>query len=254
MKITDIVTEAANPAQQAAIAISMKKAGKKPKTEGMAEGSVTPDVNVSKVHDDGHEKEWHIYRGKEMIGYVIKNQPDTAEGLYIAYGHGPGRAFVEEFTGLKPAVNYIASLKEGVAEHKELAEEFDLIESIVEMIAEHNGVDAETVWEDLESLTEDELYVFAVTSDPLMEDWQKANKRDKTDGMSQKAVNAYRRENPGSKLKTAVTTKPSKLKKGSKASKRRKSFCARMEGNPGPMKDENGKSTRKALALKKWDC
>jgi len=84
--------------------------------QGVAEGSVTPDVNVSKVHDDGHEKEWHIYRGKEMIGYVIKNQPDTAEGLYIAYGHGPGRAFVEEFTGLKPAVNYIASLKEGVAE------------------------------------------------------------------------------------------------------------------------------------------
>ena len=84
--------------------------------EGVAEGSVTPDVNVSKVHDDGHEKEWHIYRGKEMIGYVIKNQPDTAEGLYIAYGHGPGRAFVEEFTGLKSAVNYITSLKEGVAE------------------------------------------------------------------------------------------------------------------------------------------
>ena len=89
---------------------------KKSATEGMAEGSVTPDVNVSKVHDDGHEKEWHIYRGKEMIGYVIKNQPDTAEGLYIAYGHGPGRAFVEEFAGLKPAVNYITSLKEGVAE------------------------------------------------------------------------------------------------------------------------------------------
>ena len=50
----------------------------------------------------------------------------------------------------------------------------------------------------------------------ISEDWQKTNKRDKTDGMSSKAVKAYRRENPGSKLKTAVTTKPSKLKKGSK--------------------------------------
>ena len=88
----------------------------KPTKEAVAEGSVTPDVTVNKVHDDGHEKEWHIYRGKEMIGYVTKNQPDTAEGLYIAYGHGPGRAFVEEFTGLKPAVNYIASLKKGVVE------------------------------------------------------------------------------------------------------------------------------------------
>ena len=42
----------------------------------------------------------------------------------------------------------------------------------------------------------------------LGEDWQKVNKSDKTDGMSQKAVNAYRRENPGSKLKTAVTGNP----------------------------------------------
>jgi len=224
--------------------------------QGVAEGSVTPDVNVSKVHDDGHEKEWHIYRGKEMIGYVIKNQPDTAEGLYIAYGHGPGRAFVEEFTGLKPAVNYIASLKEDVAEDKELAEEFDLIESIVEQIAEHNGVDAEAVWEDLESLTEDELYVFAVTSDPLMEDWQKANKRDKTDGMSQKAVNAYRRENPGSKLKTAVTTKPSKLKKGGKASKRRKSYCSRSRGQMKMHSISCAKTPDKAIckARRRWNC
>jgi hypothetical protein len=88
----------------------------------------------------------------------------------------------------------------------------------------------------------------------LNEDWNKVNKRDKTDGLSQKAVNAYRRENPGSKLKTAVTTKPSKLKKGSKAAKRRKSFCARMGGNKGPMKKPNGKPTPKALALRRWNC
>jgi len=86
------------------------------------------------------------------------------------------------------------------------------------------------------------------------EDWQKVNKQDKTSGMSRKAVKAYRRENPGSKLKTAVTTKPSKLKAGSKAAKRRKSFCARMSGNKGPMKKPNGKPTRKALALRKWNC
>jgi hypothetical protein len=90
----------------------------------------------------------------------------------------------------------------------------------------------------------------------INEDWQKVNKKDKTDGLSQKAVNAYRRENPGSKLKTAVTTKPSKLKPGSKAAKRRKSFCARMSGNKGPMKKPNGKpdSTPKALALRRWNC
>ena len=88
----------------------------------------------------------------------------------------------------------------------------------------------------------------------IIEDWQKVNKHDKTDGLSKKAVNAYRREHPGSKLKTAVTTKPSKLKKGSKAANRRKSFCARMSGNKGPMKKPNGKPTPKALALRRWHC
>jgi hypothetical protein len=88
----------------------------------------------------------------------------------------------------------------------------------------------------------------------VQEDWQSINKKDKTDGMSKKAVKAYRRENPGSKLKTAVTTKPSKLKKGSKDAKRRKSFCARMSGNKGPMKDEKGRPTPKAKALKRWNC
>ena len=88
----------------------------------------------------------------------------------------------------------------------------------------------------------------------LNEDWNKVNKKDKTDGLSQKAVDAYRRENPGSKLKTAVTTKPSKLKAGSKDANRRKSFCARMSGNKGPMKDEKGRPTPKAKALSRWNC
>ena len=245
------VEEAANAAQQAAIAISMKKAGKKPKNE-----------------------------------------------------------------------------------NAELEEEFDLIESIIERLAEHNGVDAEEIWEDLETLTEDELYAFAVTSEPIMEDqhttealglygpftvtintgerpqsrtktkkfrreddailwaqdwledapqyvfataevtdpdgnvvwttdeqgvaedWQKANKRDKTDGMSQKAVNAYRRENPGSKLKTAVTTKPSKLKKGGKASKRRKSYCSRSRGQMKMHSISCAKTPDKAIckARRRWNC
>ena len=88
----------------------------------------------------------------------------------------------------------------------------------------------------------------------MAEDWNKVNHHDKTDGLSQKAVNAYRHEHPGSHLQTAVTTKPSKLKKGSKAAKRRKSFCARMSGNKGPMKKPNGKPTPKALALRRWNC
>jgi hypothetical protein len=141
------------------------------------------------------------------------------------------------------------------SERAELTEEFDLIESNIAMLAERNGVDAEVIWEDLESLTDDELYVFAVTQ-PVMEDWQKANKKDRTAGMSQKAVNAYRRENPGSKLKTAVTTKPSKLKKGSKASKRRKSYCSRSKGQMNMHNISCAKTPDKAIckARRRWNC
>jgi hypothetical protein len=91
----------------------------------------------------------------------------------------------------------------------------------------------------------------------IAEDWQKVNKRDKTDGMSSKAVKAYRRENPGSKLKTAVTTKPSKLKKGSKSAKRRKSFCARMSGmkkSRASAKTKRDPNSPINKALRRWNC
>jgi hypothetical protein len=138
---------------------------------------------------------------------------------------------------------------------EDLEDEFDLIENIIERIATQNNVDSELVWEDLESLSNDELYVFAVTQ-PVLEDWQKVNKKDKTDGMSKKAVNAYRRENPGSKLKTAVTTKPSKLKKGSKASKRRSSYCSRSAGQKKMHSIDCSKTPDKAIckARRRWNC
>jgi len=84
--------------------------------------------------------------------------------------------------------------------------------------------------------------------------WQRKEGENPAGGLNAKGVASYRAANPGSKLKMAVTTKPSKLKPGSKAANRRKSFCARMSGMPGPMKKPNGKPTRKALALKKWNC
>ena len=64
-------------------------------------------------------------------------------------------------------------------------------------------------------------------------------------GMTSQGVAKYRRRNPGSKLKTAVTTPPSKLKAGSKAAGRRKSFCARSRGWNG----ERGKAARR-----RWNC
>jgi hypothetical protein len=84
--------------------------------------------------------------------------------------------------------------------------------------------------------------------------WQRKAGKNPEGGLNAKGVASYRAQNPGSKLQTAVTTKPSKLKPGSKSAKRRKSFCARMGGMPGPMKDEKGRPTRKALSLRKWNC
>ena len=84
--------------------------------------------------------------------------------------------------------------------------------------------------------------------------WQRKEGKNPEGGLNAAGVASYRRQNPGSKLQTAVTTKPSKLKPGSKDAKRRKSFCARMGGVKGPMKDEKGRPTRKALSLKKWNC
>jgi|TARA_R100000455_G_C6244730_1_gene102749 hypothetical protein len=64
-------------------------------------------------------------------------------------------------------------------------------------------------------------------------------------GMTQKGVDEYKRKNPGSKLKTAVTKKPSELKPGSKDAKRRKSFCARSKS----WTSERGKAARR-----RWNC
>jgi hypothetical protein len=77
--------------------------------------------------------------------------------------------------------------------------------------------------------------------------------KSKSGGLTIKGIKKYNKAT-GSNLRPAVTTPPSKLKAGSKDANRRKSFCARMSGVKGPMKDEKGRPTRKALSLKKWNC
>jgi hypothetical protein len=87
--------------------------------------------------------------------------------------------------------------------------------------------------------------------------WQKKSGKNKNGGLNKKGVASYRREHPGSKLQTAVTTKPSKLKKGSKAAKRRKSFCARMKGmkkSRTGAKTKRDPNSRINKSLRKWNC
>ena len=87
--------------------------------------------------------------------------------------------------------------------------------------------------------------------------WQRKEGKRESGGLNQKGVDSYRKANPGSKLKTAVTTKPSKLKKGSKSASRRKSFCARMGGMKKKLtsaKTANDPDSRINKSLRKWNC
>jgi hypothetical protein len=82
--------------------------------------------------------------------------------------------------------------------------------------------------------------------------WQRKEGKNPEGGLNARGRASAKEQ--GHNLKPPVTTPPSKLDPDSKAAKRRKSFCARMGGMPGPMKDEKGRPTRKALSLRKWNC
>jgi len=155
----EAVDEAANPAQQAAIAISMKKAGKKPKK--MEEACWT-----------GYKRVGMKKKGDRMVPNCVP------ENALLSFA---------EFVSLNEA-----------------------------------AIDAK-------------------------------GHKSSTGGLTQKGRDHYNNQSGGN-LQAPVTTPPSKLKAGSKAAGRRKSFCARMSGVEGPMKDEKGRPTRKALALRKWNC
>jgi hypothetical protein len=80
--------------------------------------------------------------------------------------------------------------------------------------------------------------------------WQRKEGQSETGGLNAKGRASLRAQ--GHDIKPPVSAK--QAAKSEVAAGRRKSFCARMGGAPGPMKDEKGRPTRKALSLRKWDC
>ena len=87
--------------------------------------------------------------------------------------------------------------------------------------------------------------------------WQRKEGKNPEGGLNKKGIASYRKEHPGSHLSLAVTTKPSKLKKGSKSAKRRKSFCSRMKGMKAKLtsaKTANDPNSRINKSLRKWNC
>ncbi len=131
--------------------------------------------------------------------------------------------------------------------YEEVESQFDLIEEVIEELALAEGLDSEFVWETLESLTDEELLEYAI---------DKKGHKSSEGGLTQKGVDAYNAKTGGN-LQTAVTTKPSKLKPGSKAANRRKSFCARMGGMKKRLtsaKTAKDPDSRINKALRKWNC
>jgi len=87
--------------------------------------------------------------------------------------------------------------------------------------------------------------------------WQRKEGKNSEGGLNKKGIASYRKENPGSNLSLAVTTKPSELKKGSKSANRRKSFCSRMSGMKKKLtsaKTANDPNSRINKSLRKWNC
>lgn len=140
-----------------------------------------------------------------------------------------------------PSISALQSAKEE-ADH-----DFDLIEEVIEELALLHNLDSDQIWETLEKVSDEELLEYAI---------DKKGYKSSTGGLTQKGVDAYNAKTGGN-LKTAVTTKPSKLKPGSKAANRRKSFCARMGGMKKHLtsaKTANDPDSRINKALRKWNC
>ena len=336
MKLNDVILEAASPAQQAAIAISMKKAGKKPK-QGVAEGKADYNFDIEdlkrleQIRDLSTLKaqalaliskpsakpmkpekvEWFknalermnsplkviklMYdlllsgEGKAVVGTKSSMNPNSyrqrfgeqgvAEDYNGEYDDEAGMAETNLITiaraaqGLLDTIDNQENLPEWVQEKIAKVEGMMVVAWDYLKSQEVQGIDpritesicteqeAHEIFDDFERVVaarglNEDIYDNVTDEDIIRETaaWRRKEGKSKKGGLNAKGVASYRRENPGSKLQMAVTTKPSKLKKGSKASKRRKSFCARMSGVKGPMKKPNGKPTRKALALRKWNC
>jgi hypothetical protein len=297
------VGEAANPAQQAAIAIAMKKKGQKPHNEGaydatvdaprfvvdpaMANKLLTQYDELYQLRDPKYAQSGGVvmYSARPEVTDMLQKMASSNPQQVRALQPGAVQEDEEYDDEAGMADNNLETLKRAVdglddlisagdnlpewcqekiavaksmlvavwdymqseeAEDPEIAAMYEAMEDLVTEMSVKHRVSKDRVWEQFEAMPDNVLYETAA--------WRRAAGKSKSGGLNRKGVASYRRENPGSKLQMAVTTKPSKLKPGSKAAKRRKSFCARMSGVKGPMKKPNGKPTRKALALRKWNC
>jgi hypothetical protein len=244
MRASEFITEAVKQRLDPKCWKGKHKEGTKIKG-GVRVNNCVPNESIEQGVAEGEgDPEGVPHLTKELLSHIV--QQVGGEGAHaivksLEWGDGAAKELLHLI--VRDLKQDIRTVPEGL----NLNHLFDIVEDMVESLADTHGVDSEVIWEDFESVDDFELLDESAA-------WHRKAGKNKNGGLNKKGVASYRREHPGSKLQTAVTTKPSKLKKGSKASKRRKSFCARMGGMKGPMKKPNGKPTRKALALRKWNC
>ena len=278
LKMSLPIVEAANPAQQAAIAINMKKKGKKPKS--MNEGSLHKWFKGSKSKD-GKGGWVNVVTGgtcasdepgegtPKCVSSSKRASMSKKERLSAARRKKKADPNQQSKTGAaKPTYVATDKKKKKMNESKDLKKIAKELDGASKM---HKG-QANRVRKHIKDMHTEEKKPrnCGCGKDPCITygkqeemkeaksaAWQRKEGKRESGGLNQKGVDSYRRENPGSKLKTAVTTKPSKLKKGSKSANRRKSFCARMSGMKKKLtsaKTANDPDSRINKSLRKWNC
>jgi hypothetical protein len=195
----------------------------------------------NKPHPTNEQKDHEYSMARSEISTIIS----AAKRLKKKMGKGEGSLEAWVQSKITKAADYLDTAA-------------DYVES-----GEHNVDEAKKCWPGYKKVGTQKLFGktynrcvkegYSNWREELAEDWQSVNRKDKTDGLSQKAVNAYRRENPGSKLQTAVTEKNPEGKRA----KRRASFCRRMKGMKEKLtsaETSRDPDSRINKALRRWNC
>lgn len=243
---------ASSRAQQAAIAIS-KKANKKPKMK-YGGANDTPIVNVAmKALKSGTTS-----AAKALANSTSKKTTSNSFSSSVS----PNQAKKRTESILKNQDNIKAkqdskNTKSDIAYYKSQIEHLKKVEAANPNSKKITGLKNQYI-NDLKKLENKKkggpVKMAKGGSTPA---WTRKEGKNPEGGLNAKGVASYRRANPGSKLQTAVTTKPSKLDPDSKAAKRRKSFCSRMSGMKKKLtsaKTANDPNSRINKSLRKWNC
>lgn len=176
----------------------------------------------------------------EVMHSVVKGTTEPPEPHHIEIYEQALQAVQNTYNGSKPTRDYLHNLGK------------DLIEKNPTL-----RIDGESVM----PAAVHSFFMHGLHEPPITEAkspaWTRKEGKDPEGGLNRKGVASYRRANPGSKLQTAVTKDPSKIKKGSKDDKRRKSFCRRMTGMKRKLtsaKTANDPDSRINKSLRKWNC